>query len=90
MYVGKEKKSTYFFSFLNSGNVFVVKSCRFFKLCGSAEIPTARFTFLAPAGTLVVGSEIKINNSNAIKFHDFLGGKSKKIFNQLTFYLEYH
>ena len=44
---------------LNSGNVFVVKSCRFFKLCGSAEIPTARFTFLAPAGTLVVGSEIK-------------------------------
>ena len=74
----RKKKSTYFFSFLNSGNVFVVKSCRFFKLCGSAEIPTARFTFLAPAGTLVVGSEIKKIIQMKYNFTSFLGKKFQK------------
>ena len=39
---------TYFSSFLNSGKVLLVKSCRFFRLCGSAEIPKARLTFLRP------------------------------------------
>ena len=35
----------YLGSFSYSGKVFVVKSCRLFRLCGSAEMPSARFVF---------------------------------------------